>query len=273
MIYLDGRWVEDRGATISVMDLAVLRGFGIFDFLRTYGVRPFRLEDHIERFFNSARHMGMKPVYSEEEMVAITKEGIERCGFENTNIKMIQTGGISADGFTPAAKQTFFMYFYEAHEYPAEMYEKGVALKTSRLMRQVPLAKTINYGASITEVMKAQQTGFVDILHTDHGGNIYEGTRSNFFAVKKRTLITAEKGILEGITRKVILEIAKEESIPVEYRFVTKDELSKIDEAFTTNSSQEIVPVVKINDMRIGDGNVGDVTMKLMKKFKEKVKK
>ena len=270
MIYLDGKWTEDSQAKISVLDLSVLRGFGIFDFLRTYGKNPFMLDAHIDRFFNSARLMGMSLVYSKEEIIKIVEEGIQKSGFEHTNIKLIQTGGVSPDGFTPAEKQTFFIYFYEAHDYPEEMYANGVSLNTSHLMRQNPLAKTINYAASIVEVQKAKKSGAVDILHTDCNGNIYEGTRSNFFAIKNNVLITAEDGILKGITRKAIIEIAQELAIPVAYRLISTSELSSIDEAFVSNSSQEIVPVVKIDETNIGEGTVGQVTQKLIQMFQKK---
>jgi len=92
MIYLDGNWVTDNEAKISVLDLAVLRGFGIFDFLRTYGKRPFMLDAHIDRFFNSARLMGMTPAHTKEEILKIVTEGIEKSEFTHTNIKLIQTG-------------------------------------------------------------------------------------------------------------------------------------------------------------------------------------
>jgi len=270
MIYLDGKWTEDSQAKISVLDLSVLRGFAIFDFLRTYGKKPFRLDDHIDRFLNSARLMGMTPIYSKEKIIKIVKEGIEKSGFAHTNIKLIQTGGVSPDGFTPAEEQTFFIYFYEAHDYPQEIYTDGVALKTARLMRQNPLVKTINYAASIVDVQKAKKSGAVDILHTDCNGNIYEGTRSNFFAIKNNVLITAEDGILKGITRKAIIEIAQELAIPVAYRLISTSELSTMDEAFVSNSSQEVVPVVKIDEIKIGEGTVGLMTQKLIRLFKMK---
>jgi len=262
--------MADDEAKISVLDIAVLRGFAVFDFLRTYGKEPFRLDDHIDRFFNSARLMGMTPVYSKEKIIDIVKEGIEKSGFTHTNIKLIQTGGVSDDGFTPSETQTFFIYLYEAHDYPQEMYTDGVALKTAQLMRQNPLAKTINYAASIAEVQKAKISGAMDILHTDSDMNIYEATRSNFFAVKNNILITAEDGVLKGITRKAIIEIAQELAIPVEYRLISTSELSTMDEAFFTNSSHEIVPVVKIDETIIGDATVGPVTQKLIQMFKSK---
>lgn len=270
-LFLNDDWVSSENATISVMDLSVLRGFGIFDFLQTYGTMPFRLDDHIERFMNSARLMGMKPRYTKDEIASIIHEGIKKNGFKQTNIKFIQTGGVSSDGFLPAVEQTFFVYFYEAHEYPTDMYENGISLATVNLMRQLPEAKTINYAASISEVVKAQKKGAVDILHIDQQGNIYEGTRSNFFAVKGGKLITANSGILAGITRKVILEIAENISLPVEFEFPHVSELETIDEAFVSNSSQEIMPVTTINGIKIGIGKKGEITSRLLKEFRKAI--
>lgn len=272
LIYLNGSWVTEDNAKISIMDLSVLRGFGIFDFLRTYGKKPFMLDAHIDRFFNSARLMGMLAVHSKEVIADIVTQGIKKNDFEQTNIKLIQTGGVSLDGFTPAEIQTFFVYFYEFHEYPEEQYTQGVALCTSSLMRQLPEAKTINYAASITEVVKAQKQGFEDILHTDKDGNIFEGTRSNFYGIKNNTIITANEGILKGITRKVILEIANESGMQIDYRFVSKAELPELDEAFISSSSHEIVPVVRIDSSHIGDGRVGPLTKQLIAEFSRKTR-
>lgn len=267
-LFIDDKWIEDSHATISIKDISVLRGFAIFDFLRTYDGKPFRLEDHIDRFNNSARLMGMTPKYSKEAITDIILEGIKRNGFSNTYIKFIQTGGISPDGFMPAEKQTFFVYFAKGEEMPQSLYEQGIRVCTSSLMRQLPEIKTTNYAASIVEIKKS---GSADILHTDTDGNIYEATRSNFFGVKNGTLITAETGILKGITRKVILEIAEKENIDVELRFVNRSELSDLDEAFITNSSHEITPVVKIDDVRIGNGHPGEMANRMKDLFNNEV--
>lgn len=266
-IYLDGSWVREDEAKISVMDIAVLRGFGIFDFLRTYGKKPFRLDDHIERFFNSARLMGMSSVHTHEEIAALITEGIEKNGFEHTDIKMIQTGGPSTDGFTPEQRSSFILYFFPAHINPKEAYEKGVSVETVYLLRQLPEVKTINYAASIVAVSKASKHGAIDILHTDKKGNIFEGTRNNFFIVKDGDLITANTRILFGITRKVILEIIEKRKLSLKFRLPNISELSKLSEAFITSSTKEIMPVVKINDVTIGKGTVGHITLELMKDF------
>lgn len=267
--YLNGKWVETDKASISILDIAVLRGFGIFDFLRTYGQKPHRLQDHIDRFYKSSRIMGLTPQYSKEEMEVIINEGIIKNGFENTNIKMIQTGGVSHDGFTPNGNSAFFVYFYEAVDYPDKFYQNGIAVRTTNLMRQLPDAKSINYGACIVEVIQAAKKGAKDVLHTDADGNIYEATRSNFFAVKNGKLITADKGILMGITRTVILELAHELNIEIKFQFPKRENIKEYDETFITSSSLEVMPVVKIDDITIGNGKPGEVTKKLHSEFRK----
>ncbi len=266
-LFIDDRWIEDAQSTISIKDIAVLRGFAIFDFLRTYEGRPFRLEDHIDRFYNSARLMGMTPKYSKEEITDIIREGIQKNGFANTYIKFVQTGGISPDGFMPAQDQTLFVYFAKGEEMSPSLYEQGIKVCTSDLMRQLPEIKTTNYAASVVEIQKAKKSGASDILHTGSDENIYEATRSNFFGVKNGKLITAETGILKGITRKVILEIVENEGIDLELRFINKSELADLDEAFITNSSHEITPVVMIDDVTIGNGKPGKMTISLLQSF------
>lgn len=268
-VFIDDKWVQDSEANINIKDIGILRGFGIFDYLRTYGKNPFRLNDHIDRFYNSARILGIPPKYSKEQIAEIIHEGIERNGFIHTNIKFIQTGGISADGFMPAEMGTFFAYFYEAKEYPKHLYEQGIKLKTSNLMRQYPEAKTVNYAASIVEARKAAIEGFHDIVHTDKSGDLYEATRSNLFGIRDGKLITTDQAVLLGITRKVVLEIANTLSIPVEFRCINLSELRSLDEVFITNSSQEVMPVVQMNDIRIGEGKVGVLTKRLHEEFQK----
>ncbi len=268
-LFLNDTWVSDPEATISIKDISVLRGFAIFDFLRTYDGKPFRLEDHIDRFYKSAEMMAMIPKYSKEKIAKIIIDGIEKNGFPNTYIKFIQTGGISPDGFMPSEEQTFFVYFAKGEEMPRSLYEQGIKVSTSSLMRQLPEIKTTNYAASIVEILKARKTGSVDILHTDSDGNMYEATRSNFFGVKDGKLITAAKGILQGVTRKVVLEIAEKEHIDVELRFINTSEIPDLDEAFITNSSHEITPVVRIDGITIGNGKPGEMTGSLLQSYSQ----
>ncbi len=267
--YLNGKWVDEKDMMIPALDLSVIRGFGIFDYLRTYGKTPFRLKEHIERFFNSAKLINAQPVKTAIEIEQIILEGIEKNGFENTQLKFVQTGGVSPDGFIPSGEPSFFVTFAPATIVPPEMYENGIKLVTVKLMRQIPYAKTLSYIAGIVEVQKASKLGAKDILYTDIDENIYEATRSNFFAIKGDELITAEKNVLYGITRKVVLEIAEKVGLKPVLRFLNKLELKDIDEAFITNSSYEILPVTNIDDVIIGTGKRGKKTLNLMEEFKK----
>lgn len=267
--YRDGKWIKDEELMISVFDLSVIRGYGIFDFLRTYNQIPFRITDHIDRFYNSAKLIGMTPIKSKSEINEIVLEGIKKNDelASEFNIKFIQTGGVSTDGFTPNGNPGFIILFSPAAVYPDELYQNGIKLKTVKLMRQLPYAKTLSYVAGISEVQKAAKDGAVDILYTDSEGQIYEATRSNFFAVKDNKLITADKDILEGITRKVVLEIAHEADLEIDFRCLKTIELATISEAFITNSSQEIMPVTQIDKHIIAQGKCGAATKKLMNEF------
>ena len=265
--FLNGKWVQEEDMTISVLDIAVLRGFGIFDFLRSYSLKPFMLSEHIDRFMNSAKYLGIKSVYSKKDIADIVYEGIRKNKVDVT-IKIVQTGGVSPDGFTPGGKVTFFVLFVKVIPYPEEMYLKGIKLITSKLMRQIPQAKSINYMGSIVEVMKAQKKGAKDILHSD-GKYVYESTRSNFYIIKKGNIITPAKGILHGITKKAVFTVAKQLGIPVIEKAVRISDLAFVDESFITNSSMEIVPVVQIDNMIIAKGKVGQTTIQLMNRFKK----
>jgi len=152
------------------------------------------------------------------------------------------------------------------------MYEKGTKLITSHLMRQLPEAKTINYAAGIVEVQRANKAGAADVLHTDAEGNMYESTRSNQYGVKDGRIITTDTGVLKGITRKVILDIAKNLSIDVDLRFVTKEEIPTLDEAFISNSSYELLSVVEIDGIIIGNGMPGVLTQKVHEAFRKEIR-
>ncbi len=267
--YLNGKWVEEKDMIISALDLSVLRGFGVFDFLRTYGKTPFKLKEHIERFFNSAKIIGMHSIKNPFEIEEIVLAGIEKNRFENTTIKIVQTGGVSVDGFIPSGEPSFFVIFSPLTELTSKMYEDGIKLLTANLKRQLPYAKTLSYIAGIVEVQKAMKVGAKDILYIDNTGNIYEATRANFFAIKNNELITADKDILFGITRKVILEIAEKAGLKPVLRFLNTVELNEIDEAFISSSSYELMPVTNINNVIIDSGKCGGKTMRLMEEFKK----
>jgi branched-chain amino acid aminotransferase len=269
--YLNHRWVKKEALKISAFDLAVTRGFGAFDFLRTYNKKPFFLEAHLDRFFNSLSILEIKPLKTKREIEKIIKEGIQRNNFEETNIKIIQTGGESDDGITPKGKYSFIVMFTPATLYPKQYFEKGIALITYPFSRLFPEAKSLNYLAGVLAIKKAKKQKAVEALYVDKE-KIYECVTSNFFAVLGEKIVTPKKNILLGITRKVVIDLAKKLGFQVEERDLFLKEIPKFSEAFITASNKEIMPVVKIDEKKIGTGGVGKITKALMKEFKNLTK-
>ncbi len=268
--YLNDNWVTTEDAKISAFDLSVVRGYGIFDFLRTYGNKPFCLKEHIDRLFSSAALLSIKVPKSRKQIETIVRDGIQKNSFTETAIKIIVTGGESEDSVTPG-KPSFIVLFTKAPEYPAWFYTKGVKVITSHHKRVLPQVKSLNYFQAIHELRKAKALGAKEVLYFDPEQGITECTRSNIFFVKGNALITPkEEDVLHGITRRVVIKIAKELSIPVTEEKIPHDSFKRFSEAFITASTVEVLPVMEIDDKKIGDGKLGRITKQIMMKFKEK---
>lgn len=268
--YLNGKWVTADDVRISAFDLSVVRGYGIFDFLRTYNNKPFRLAEHIDRLFHSAKALDVAIPKDRKALEEIVKEGIRKNIFSETAIKIVVSGGISGDSVTPG-EPSLIILFTKAPQYPAWFYEKGVKIVTFSASRFLPEVKSLNYFAAIYALKKAHAVGAKEVLYVDDKKRITECTRSNIFFVKDNVLITPPgKYILKGITRNVVLEIAKSLDIKVIEKEVTLHGINFFSEAFITASTVEVLPVVEIDDRKIGDGRVGKITKQIMMKFKEK---
>lgn len=267
MHYLNNRWVDKKDLVISAFDLSIIRGFGVFGFLRTYSGKPFYLNDHLARFNNSLKILGMKPVKNEQEITKIVLEGIQKNGFKETNIKIIQTGGLSDNGLTPNGTYSFLAMFTPAIVYPKKYYQKGVKVITWPMGRIYPAAKSLNYMAGVMALSQAKKQEAVEALYVDQK-YIYECITSNFYAVMKGKIVTGRKNILLGITRKVILSLARKLKIKVIERTLLKKEVPLFDEAFLSASNKEVMPVVQIDKKRIGRGRPGLITKKIMQAFK-----
>lgn len=267
--YLDGKWVETKDLKISVLDLSVLRGYGVFDFLRTYNSRPLLLKEHIDRLFNSAKALELAIPHSKEEVGKIITQGIDKNKkvFKDFNIRIVVTGGVGVESTIPG-KPSFIVIFSEAIDYPKDYFEKGVKLVTYNAKRIFPEAKTINYLIGILALQKAKQENAVEALYIDNT-NIYECITSNFFAVIDNKLITPKKDILIGVTRGLVLQIAKEKKIKVVERPIRLKELPIFQEAFITASNKEVMPVVKIDNKQVGNGKVGPITNQLLVSYRE----
>ncbi len=268
--YADGKFVPEDEAFVSARDLAVLRGFGVFDFLRTYHRKPFYLEAHIDRFFRSADVIGLKIPMSKKETASVIEETLSRNPhLEEANIRFVFTGGSSPDNTLPADNAgKFYVMVSRKQECPASWYSDGVKTITVDQKRAFPEAKSIDYIAAIQAQRQAKSVGAVEALYTDEKKRVLEATTCNFFIVKNGKLVTPGDGILRGITRMALLELL-DGKIDVEIRDISLNEALDADEAFITASNKEIVPVVRINDSVIGDGKVGKTVKQVTAWFRE----
>ncbi len=264
--YVDGNFVPANQAAISVNDLALLRGYGIFDFLRTYNGVPFYMDAHINRLRKSAEQIGLAIPWSHDQIRDIILETLRRNNHPESSIRLLVTGGDSPDGIFPVGNSRLIVMVSGIKVIPATWYESGVKITTTRIMRLFPEAKSINYIGGIRALEIARQQNAVESLYISAEKNILECTTSNFFGILSNRLITPKTGILPGITRKVIFDLVSD-VFETDTRQISLEELSQFDEAFITSSSREVLPVIQIDDLMIGDGHPGKVTRKIMALF------
>lgn len=276
--YLDGKFVEKDKALIPVNDLGLLRAYGVFDYLKTYNRRPFYIEDHLNRFFHSASRFNLKiPVSKKELQLIIFELLIRNKSLKELSFRMVLTGGKTEDGKI-SEKPTFFIVVGEAHIYPEEVFKKGIKLAILDYGREFPEIKTINYLLAVSQWKNILKKKASEILYVSKG-KVLEASTSNFFMVKNKILFTPKNEILEGVTRKIVIKLAKENKIfatgestsggKVIEKDITLKEVLKADECFITATDKEVMPVVKIDNHIIGAGCPGEQTQKLLNLFRE----
>ncbi len=266
--YIDGEFVESSQAVIPVNDLALLRGYGVFDFLRTYGGKPFCVEEHIIRLKNSARLIGLSFPWTIDEVIGIVNQTLARNHYAESNVRIIVTGGPSDDFITPGNLPRLLVLAGELHHYPHKWYSRGVKVITVPGRRSIPGAKTINYLSALVALETAHLQDAVEAISIDRDGRVGEGQTSTVFAFSGDRLLTNEDGILPGVTRELILRLTKPE-FTQEIREITIEELLRADEIFMTASNKEVFPVVRVDDTVISTGSPGPRTRRVMKLFRD----
>ncbi|MEK9184599.1 MAG: aminotransferase class IV [Patescibacteria group bacterium] len=260
-----------KDAKVSIEDIGLLRGYGIYAGITTANNKPFRLDDHLDQFEQSAKTLNLKVPYSREKIAIILKELIKKHKFKRTNFRLILTGGKMEGGiFYDEKEPTFYILAEEWKSLPREIYEKGASLVTFEHRRMLPEIKTINYITAVSLQNYRKKHNALEILFTSKS-NVLEASMSNFFMFKGDTLVTPKDGIFCGITRKVIFELARK-YFKIEEREIKMNEALNADEVFITGSFKDIVPIIKIDNKKIGDGKVRDNTKKIMKLFKDYAK-
>ncbi len=263
--FKNGAWVTEDELVISPLDLAVLRGFGVFDFMTATDGVIFHLNSHLRRYEASARAMGLELELTSYELGEIIREGVERNrDHADLFIRLILTGGISDDFITPGVP-TFMVLFHPAQRPKPELYRQGAKVISYNYQRSMAEVKSLSYGTAVMALREARAVGAAEAIYIDSiSSQVYEGTGSNVFGVSHGVLITPCEGILLGVMREIVLELANELGIGVVVRPIGYDELISADEVFITSSVKRILPVREIDDNVISSA-VGPVTARLMK--------
>ncbi len=267
-VFFNNALYPKEQVALSVFDVGVLRGAGIFDFFSVENGKPVFLADYLQRFFRSAERVNLPIPVSPNELTGIILNQIERNQLAHGGVRLLLTGGISENGFAPGEPQLIITN--EPLFPPSEAaYQLGENLLLEAYTRDLPSVKTLNYLGAVRLIPQMKAAAATDVLyHTN--GHITEASRSNFFLIKDHTLITAQSHILEGITRMKVLEIAHEQQLKVECRAVTIAELSTAQEAFICSTTKRILPIVQVGDQPIGSGQPGELTTQLMQWLNQK---
>jgi branched-chain amino acid aminotransferase len=281
-VYINGEYFDKENAKISVYDHGLLYGDGVFEGMRAYSGNVFRLQEHLDRLYESARAICLQIPMAPAALGEAVKATLARNHLSDAYIRLVVTRGAGALGLDPnkTSDPRIIIITDSISLYPAEFYEKGLSIITASTIRNHPAAlspriKSLNYLNNILAKIEGLQAGCVEALMLNHKGEVAECTGDNIFIVKRGCLMTPPKdaGILEGITRNAVMDLAREAGIPVEEKAMTRHDIFVADECFLTGSAAEVIPVVSIDTRPILDGQVGPITKKLLAAFKTLVRR
>lgn len=266
--YINGEYVDSTKATIPANDLAILRGYGVFDFLRTYGGVPFQLGAHLRRLEQSAKLLELNCPWDIEELMTIVMETLKRNTYAESNIRIIVTGGDSPDNFMPQGKSRLMVMVTPIPDINQAYYTDGAEVVTMEIERYIPGAKSLNYIPGIIARRKALQINpkSIETIYRVNG-NVIEGTTTNTFMVKDGIWVTPGDRLLPGITRSETIKLL-ESYTTIETRDIPLEEYTSADEVIITSSTKDVMPIVKVDDTVIGDGKLGQHTKTLMKAWR-----
>ena len=280
-VYINGRLYDKQDAKISVYDHGLLYGDGVFEGMRIYGGKVFRLQDHLERLWHSAKAIWLEMPMSMEDLASAVNQTVKANELADGYVRLIVTRGAGTLGLDPhcTSDSQVIIIADLISLYPEEFYEKGLEIITVSTIRNHPAAlspriKSLNYLNNILAKIEGLQAGCVEALMLNHRGEVAECTGDNIFLVTRGQLLTPpiDAGILEGITRAVVIELAVAAGITVREIALTKHDVYIADECFLTGSAAELVPVVKVDSRRIGDGRPGPITQQLLTRFHELIR-
>ena len=280
-VYLNGKFVDESKAVVSVFDHGLLYGDGVFEGIRSYDGLVFKLREHIDRLFESAHTIMLTVPMRKAQLTDVVKQSLRINKLRNAYIRLVVTRGEGDLGLDPrkCSKPTVFVIADTIRLYPKQIYERGLELITVATQRNVPEAlnpqiKSLNYLNNILAKIEAITAGFEEAILLSHSGYVTECTGENIFTVKGRQLLTPPPyiGVLRGITRQTVMELGAKQRLTVREDLLTRHDLFNADEVFLTGTAAEIIPVVKIDGRVIGAGKPGPVTKQLRSAFHQVTK-
>jgi branched-chain amino acid aminotransferase len=275
-VYIDGKFYNERDAKVSVFDHGLLYGDGIFEGIRAYNGRVFRLKEHIDRLFYSAKAILLTIPMSAEKISAAVVESCRQNKIRDGYIRLVVTRGVGTLGLNPnrCKNPSVIVIADKIQVYPPALYARGMAIVTVPTVRNLhsalnPAIKSLNYLNNILAKIEANNAGVEEAVMLNAEGFVSECTADNIFIIKDNKLSTPplSAGALYGITRRVVMELAEESGISVSEPNLTRYDLFNADECFLTGTGAEIVPIVKIDGRVIGTGKPGPVTKKLVAEY------
>ncbi|HEV2971017.1 MAG TPA: branched-chain-amino-acid transaminase [Pirellulales bacterium] len=276
-IYISGKLVDRENAKISVFDHGLLYGDGVFEGMRSYSGKVFRLDQHLDRLWNSARAIWLEIPIGREAMSKAVNDTLAMNKIRDGYIRLIVTRGAGTLGLDPNRTSDPQVIVITDHVtlYPEEFYRNGLEIVTASTTRNHPAAlspriKSLNYLNNILAKIEGLKAGCIEALMLNHKGEVAECTGDNIFLVRGGVLLTPplDAGILEGITRDAVIELARETGRQVREVPLLRHDVYIAEECFLTGSAAEIIPVVKLDDRRIGDGKPGPITRDLIERFR-----
>ncbi|MCX7917199.1 MAG: branched-chain-amino-acid transaminase [bacterium] len=276
IIYLDGKFVDESEAKISIFDHGLLYGDGVFEGLRSYNGKIFKLDEHLIRLYKSAKAISLEIPLKFDEMKNAVIETVRKNNLRDSYIRIVVTRGVGDLGLDPrkCKKPTIFIIASKIQLYPESIYEKGIDIVTVPTRRNLseslnPSIKSLNYLNNILAKIEANNAGASEGLILNQFGYVSECTGENIFIIKENFLITPPiyAGALEGITRRVVMDIGENIGLKVIEENITRYDIYTCDECFLTGTAAEIVPVVIVDNRIIGDGKPGKLTLKIRKEF------
>lgn len=280
-VWINGKLFDKSDAKISVFDHGLLYGDGVFEGIRIYGGQVFRLREHIDRLYESARHILLEVPLTREQMTQAILDTVKANAKQDGYIRLVLTRGAGSLGLDPqkCSDPQIIIIVDDISLYPTEFYEKGLEVITASIIRNHanalnPRIKSLNYLNNILAKIEAVRAGCQEAIMLNANGEVAECTGDNIFVVKHGVLRTPHMvaGILEGITRNAVLELARTAKITVQEMALTRHDIYSADECFLTGTAAEVVSVVKCDGRIIGNGKPGPITRQLRERFHQMVR-